>query len=59
MIGKKRAPKRGRESQSGTGFSSLTMMHLEVIADVKQVAIDEHRATWEYDGAGREGVLEA
>lgn len=47
MVGKKRAPKRGKRTPIGDRIQFLTMMHPDVIADLKQVALDEHRAAWD------------
>ncbi|MDA9453719.1 hypothetical protein XI07_18770 [Bradyrhizobium sp. CCBAU 11445] len=44
MVGKKRAPKRGKRTPIGDRVQFLTMMHPGVIADIKQVATEEHRA---------------
>jgi hypothetical protein len=47
MVGKKRAPKRGKRTPIGDRAQFLTMMHPDVIADIKQAALDEHRAAWD------------
>jgi hypothetical protein len=47
MVGKKRAPKRGKRTPIGDRVTFIAMMDKDVIADIKQVAIDEHRAAWE------------
>jgi hypothetical protein len=47
MVGKKRAPKRGKRTPIGDRIQFLMMMDPDVIADIKQVAIDEHRAAWD------------
>jgi hypothetical protein len=47
MIGKKRASKRGKRTPIGERVQFLTMMHPDVVADIKQVAIDAHRAAWD------------
>ncbi|KQT13735.1 hypothetical protein ASG57_33840 [Bradyrhizobium sp. Leaf396] len=39
--------KRGKRTPIGDRVQFLTMMHPDVIADIKQVAIDEHRAAWD------------
>jgi hypothetical protein len=44
MVGKKKAPKRGKRTPIGDRVTFIAMMDKDVIADVKQVAIDEHRA---------------
>ncbi|MCK1420940.1 hypothetical protein IVA78_11090 [Bradyrhizobium sp. 137] len=43
----KRAPKRGKRTPIGDRVTFLAMMDKDVIADIKQVAIDEHRAAWD------------
>ncbi|MCP3476300.1 hypothetical protein NLM33_39465 [Bradyrhizobium sp. CCGUVB1N3] len=47
MTGKKKTPKRGKRTPIGDRIQFLTMMHPDVIADIKQVGIDEHRAAWD------------
>lgn len=47
MVGKKKAPKRGKRTPIGDRVQVLMMMHPDVIADIKQVGIDEHRAAWD------------
>lgn len=47
MVGKKRAPKRGKRTPIRDRVTFLAMMDKDVIADIKQVAIDEHRAAWD------------
>ncbi|MBR0793049.1 hypothetical protein JQ631_28585 [Bradyrhizobium manausense] len=47
MVGKKKAPKRGKRTPIGDRVTFLAMMDKEVIADIKQVAIEEHRAAWD------------
>jgi len=47
MVGKRKEPKRGKRTPIGDRVQFLTMMHPDVIADIKQVAIDEHRAAWD------------
>lgn len=47
MVGKKRAPKRGKRTPIGDRVTFLAMMDKDVIADIKQVAIEEHRAAWD------------
>jgi hypothetical protein len=44
---KKRAPKRGKRTPIGERVQFLMMMHPDVTADIKQVAIEEHRAAWD------------
>ncbi|MFK4492521.1 hypothetical protein ABIA45_007599 [Bradyrhizobium sp. USDA 336] len=46
MVGKKRAPKRGKRTPIGDRVQFLMMMHPDVIADIKQAAIEEHCAAW-------------
>jgi hypothetical protein len=56
MVGKKRA-KKGKRTPIGDRVQFLTMMHPDVIADIKQVALDEHRAAWDVmEQAAREFV---
>jgi len=45
MVGKKRAPKRGKRTPIGDRVTFLAMK--DVVADIKQVAIEEHRAAWD------------
>ncbi|WFU40339.1 hypothetical protein QA640_40200 [Bradyrhizobium sp. CB82] len=47
MVGKKKAPKRGKRTPIGHRVTFIAMMDKDVIADIKQVAIDEHRAAWD------------
>ncbi len=47
MVGKKKAPKRGKRTPIGDKVQFLAMMHPDVIADITQVALDEHRAAWD------------
>jgi hypothetical protein len=47
MVGKKTAPKRGKRTPIGDRVTFIAMMDKEVIADIKQVAIEEHRAAWD------------
>ncbi|MEY9981623.1 hypothetical protein ABH995_000960 [Bradyrhizobium yuanmingense] len=47
MVGKRKAPKRGKRTPIGDRIQFLTMMHPDVIADIKQVANEEHRAAWD------------
>ncbi|WP_027515658.1 hypothetical protein [Bradyrhizobium sp. WSM1417] len=47
MIGKKKAAKKGKRTPIGERVQFLMMMHPDVIADIKQVGIDEHRAAWD------------
>ncbi|MCA1436791.1 hypothetical protein I6F33_27990 [Bradyrhizobium sp. BRP20] len=47
MVGKKRTPKRGKRTPIGDRVTFLAMMDKDVIADIKQVAIEEHRAAWD------------
>ncbi len=47
MVGKKKAPKRGKRTPIGDRVTFIAMMDKDVIADIKQVAIDEHRAAWD------------
>jgi hypothetical protein len=47
MVGKKRAPKRGKRTPIGNRIQFLTMMDPEVIRDMKGAAIEEHRAAWD------------
>ncbi|MHC2275340.1 putative AAA+ superfamily ATPase [Bradyrhizobium diazoefficiens] len=47
MVGKKRAPKRGKRTPIGDRVTFLAMMDKDVVADIKQVALDEHRAAWD------------
>ncbi len=47
MVGKRKAPKRGKRTPIGDRVQFLMMMHPDVIADIKQVGIDEHRAAWD------------
>lgn len=47
MVGKKRAPKRGKRTPIGDRVTFLAMMDKDVVADIKQVAIEEHRAAWD------------
>jgi hypothetical protein len=57
MVGKKRAPKRGKRTPIAGRVQFLTMMHPDIIADIKQVAIDEHRAAWDVmEQAAREFI---
>lgn len=57
MVGKRKAPKRGKRTPIGDRVQFLTMMHPDVIADIKQIAIDEHRAAWDVmEQAAREFV---
>ncbi|VIO70461.1 hypothetical protein CI1B_31150 [Bradyrhizobium ivorense] len=44
MVGKR---KPGKRTPIGDRVQFLTMMHPDVIADIKQVAIDEQRAAWD------------
>jgi hypothetical protein len=37
----------------------LTMMHPEVIQEIKEAAIEERRAAWGHRGRGRQTVAEA
>ncbi|RXH24104.1 hypothetical protein XH99_28870 [Bradyrhizobium nanningense] len=43
----KKAVKRGKRTPIGDRVQFLMMMHPDVIADIKQVAIDDHRAAWD------------
>lgn len=45
MVGK--AAKKGKRTPIGDRVQFLMMLHPDVIADIKQVAIDEHRAAWD------------
>lgn len=47
MVGKKKAPKRGKRTPIGDRVTFIAMMDKDVIADIKQVGIDEHRAAWD------------
>ena len=47
MVGKRKAAKKGKRTPIGDRVQFLTMMHPDVIADIKQVAITEHRAAWD------------
>ncbi len=47
MVGKKKVPKRGKRTPIGDRVTFIAMMDKDVIADIKQVAIDEHRAAWD------------
>ncbi|QQO33164.1 hypothetical protein JJC00_32275 [Bradyrhizobium diazoefficiens] len=47
MVGKRKVPKRGKRTPIGDRVQFLMMMHPDVIADIKQVGIDEHRAAWD------------
>jgi hypothetical protein len=47
MVGKKKATKRGKRTPIGDRVTFIAMMDKDVIADIKQVAIDEHRAAWD------------
>ncbi|MCK1465887.1 hypothetical protein [Bradyrhizobium sp. CW10] len=57
MVGKKKAAKKGKRTPIGDRVQVLMMMHPDVIADIKQVAIDEHRAAWDVmEQAAREFI---
>lgn len=43
----KKAPKRGKRTPIGDRVTFIAMMDKDVVADIKQVAIDEHRAAWD------------
>jgi hypothetical protein len=47
MAGKKRVAKRGKRTPLGDRRQFLTMMSPDVIADIKQAGIDDHRAAWD------------
>jgi hypothetical protein len=47
MVGKRKAPKRGKRTPIGDRVTFIAMMDKYVVADIKQVAIDEHRAAWD------------
>lgn len=47
MVGKKKSAKKGKRTPIGDRVQFLTMMHPDVIADIKEVAIAEHRAAWD------------
>ncbi|OCK54030.1 hypothetical protein LMTR3_22905 [Bradyrhizobium sp. LMTR 3] len=47
MVGRTRAPKKGKRTPIGARVTFIAMMDKDVIADIKQVAIDEHRAAWD------------
>jgi hypothetical protein len=47
MVGKKRAPKRGKRTAIGDRVTFIGMMDKDVVADIKQAAVDEHRAAWD------------
>jgi hypothetical protein len=47
MAGKKRAPKRGKRTPIGDRVTFIGMMDKDVVADIKQAAIHEHRAAWD------------
>jgi hypothetical protein len=44
---KEEGAKTGKRTPIGETVQFLTMMHPDVIADIKQVATDEHRAAWD------------
>jgi hypothetical protein len=46
-MGAKKAPKRGKRTPLGDRKQFLTMMHPDVIRDIKEAAIEEHRAAWD------------
>lgn len=46
MVGK-RAAKKGKRTPIGDRVTFIAMMDKDVIADIKQVAIEEHRAAWD------------
>jgi hypothetical protein len=57
MVGKKRVPKKGKRTPIGDRVQFLTMMHPDIIVDIKQVALDEHRAAWDVmEQAAREFI---
>jgi hypothetical protein len=47
MVGKKKAAKLGKRTPIGDRVTFIAMMDKDVVADIKQVAIDEHRAAWD------------
>jgi hypothetical protein len=47
MIGKKKAPKRGKRTPIGDRVTFIAMMDKDVIADIRQVGLEEHRAAWD------------
>ena len=47
MVENKKAPKRGKRTPIGDRVTFIAMMDKDVIADIKQIAIDEHRAAWD------------
>ncbi len=47
MVGRKRAPKRGKRTPIGDRVTFIAMMDKDVIADIKQAANYEHRAAWD------------
>ena len=57
MFGKRKAPKRGKRTPIGDRVTFIAMMDKDVVADIKQIAIDEHRAAWDVmEQAAREFV---
>ncbi|MDA9420989.1 hypothetical protein [Bradyrhizobium sp. CCBAU 53380] len=46
MVRKKRAQKRGKRTPIGDRVTFLAMMDKDVIANIKQVAIEENCAAW-------------
>lgn len=46
MVGKKRAPKRGKRTPIGERVTVIMMIDPQIAADIKQVAIEEKRAAW-------------
>jgi hypothetical protein len=57
MVGKRKAPKRGKRTPIGDRVTFIAMMDKDVVADIKQIAIDEQRAAWDVmEQAAREFV---
>ncbi|WP_031335428.1 hypothetical protein [Rhodopseudomonas sp. B29] len=56
MVGK-RAAKRGKRTPIGDRVAFIAMMDKDVIADIKQVALDEHRAAWDIKEQAAREVL--